>query len=78
VTACTNTTRPTPSRFKATSGPVSLKSQQEERGLTVEDGWRYFIYGWTQVIGEVFSFEIDDAVVERLCCAAREIVGHWD
>ena len=54
------------------------EAQQEERGLTVEDGWRYFIYGWTQVIGEVFSFEIDDADIERLCCAAREIVGHWD
>jgi shikimate 5-dehydrogenase len=54
------------------------EAQQEERRLTVEDGWRYFIYGWTQVIGEVFSFEIDDADIERLCCAGREIVGHWD
>lgn len=54
------------------------EAQREERELTVEDGWRYFIYGWTQVIGEVFSFEIDDAAIERLCCAAREIVGHWD
>jgi shikimate dehydrogenase len=54
------------------------EAQQEEGGLTIEDGWRYFIYGWTQVIGEVFSFEINDAAVERLCCAAREIVGHWN
>ena len=54
------------------------EAQRDERGLTVEDGWRYFIYGWTQVIGEVFSFDIDDADIERLCCAAREIVGHWD
>jgi shikimate 5-dehydrogenase len=54
------------------------EAQQEERGLVVEDGWRYFIYGWTQVIGEVFSFDISDADIERLCCAAREIVDHWD
>ena len=54
------------------------ESQQDERRLTVEDGWRYFIYGWTQVIGEVFSFNIEDADIERLCCAAREIVDHWD
>jgi hypothetical protein len=55
-----------------------IKIAKGERGLTVEDGGRYFIYGWTQVIGEVFSFEIDAAAVERLCCAAREIVGRWD
>lgn len=51
--------------------------QKEERGLIVEDGWRYFIYGWTQVIGEVFDLEMDDDDIERLCCAGREIVGHW-
>ena len=26
--------------------------------LQVEDGWTYFIYGWTQVIAEVFNIEI--------------------
>jgi shikimate dehydrogenase len=52
--------------------------QQKARNLHVEDGWRYFIYGWTQVIGEVFSLDIPDHEIERLCCAAREIVGHWD
>jgi shikimate 5-dehydrogenase len=54
------------------------EEQREERGLTVEDGWRYFIYGWTQVIGEVFDLEIGDDDIERLCCAGREIVGHWN
>jgi shikimate 5-dehydrogenase len=53
------------------------EGQRKERNLTVEDGWRYFIYGWTQVIGEVFDFTISDREIERLCCAAREIVGHW-
>jgi shikimate 5-dehydrogenase len=54
------------------------EAQQKKRKLHVEDGWRYFIYGWTQVIGEVFSLDIPDHDIERLCCAAREIVGHWD
>lgn len=34
------------------------KNQQEERNLIVHDGWMYFVYGWTQVISEVFDYEI--------------------
>jgi shikimate 5-dehydrogenase len=30
-----------------------------ERGLTIVDGWTYFIHGWTQVIAEVFDIIID-------------------
>jgi shikimate 5-dehydrogenase len=32
--------------------------QKESRKLHVEDGWIYFIHGWTQVIGEVFDLPI--------------------
>jgi shikimate dehydrogenase len=42
--------------------------QKEERNLTVEDGWMYFIFGWTQVIAEVFHIEI---LGERLSECAR-------
>lgn len=35
------------------------RAQQEERNLTIEDGWKYFIYGWTQVISEVFHMPIE-------------------
>lgn len=31
---------------------------QEARGLQIEDGWTYFIHGWTQVIAEVFDIDI--------------------
>lgn len=31
------------------------RAQEVERGLTVVDGWRYFIHGWTQVIADVFG-----------------------
>jgi shikimate 5-dehydrogenase len=34
------------------------RKQQEERSLRVEDGWIYFIHGWTQVISEVFHIDI--------------------
>jgi shikimate 5-dehydrogenase len=34
------------------------RAQAEERHLQVEDGWVYFIHGWTQVIAEVFHTEI--------------------
>ena len=34
------------------------KRQQRARNLQVEAGWSYFIYGWTQVISEVFNIEI--------------------
>jgi shikimate 5-dehydrogenase len=34
------------------------RAQAEERALHVEDGWVYFLHGWTQVIAEVFHIEI--------------------
>lgn len=34
------------------------QAQKSARGLQVEDGWTYFIHGWTQVIAEVFHIDI--------------------
>ena len=34
------------------------RAQAAERDLTVEDGWVYFIHGWTRVIAEVFQIDI--------------------
>jgi shikimate 5-dehydrogenase len=34
------------------------RAQQQARQLHVEDGWLYFIHGWTRVIAEVFDVEI--------------------
>ncbi len=34
------------------------RAQQKERDLVVEDGWIYFIHGWTRVIAEVFHMDI--------------------
>lgn len=34
------------------------RAQQKARNLQIEDGWVYFIHGWTQVISEVFHIDI--------------------
>jgi len=34
------------------------RAQEEERNLTVEDGWVYFIHGWLRVVAEVFDLGI--------------------
>jgi shikimate 5-dehydrogenase len=37
------------------------RAQAKTRRLTVEDGWIYFIHGWTRVIAEVFHVNIPTA-----------------
>jgi shikimate 5-dehydrogenase len=34
------------------------RAQQQARHLLIEDGWIYFIHGWTRVIAEVFHVDI--------------------
>jgi shikimate 5-dehydrogenase len=34
------------------------RAQQRARNLQVEDGWVYFLHGWTRVIAEVFHIDI--------------------
>jgi shikimate 5-dehydrogenase len=34
------------------------RAQEGPRSLQIEDGWIYFIHGWTQVIAEVFHVDI--------------------
>jgi shikimate 5-dehydrogenase len=43
-----------------------LRQAGAQPGLVVEDGWRYFIYGWTAVMEEVFERPIGEAEVNRL------------
>ena len=47
------------------------QAQQQEKGLHVEDGWEYFIHGWTQVIAEVFNIEINAQTLETLSEIAK-------
>lgn len=55
---------------------AQARRQQAARGLHVEDGWSYFIHGWSQVIAEVFGVTIDGrgpvvAELSRLAGALR-------
>ncbi|RWE90613.1 MAG: shikimate dehydrogenase, partial [Mesorhizobium sp.] len=34
------------------------RRQQARQQLQIEDGWTYFLHGWTQVIAEVFDIAI--------------------
>jgi shikimate 5-dehydrogenase len=51
-------------------GDLLFKKQAEaqaaSQNLHLEDGWNYFIHGWTQVIAEVFDIRIDGAVLAKL------------
>lgn len=52
------------------------RAQQEVRQLQIEDGWIYFIHGWTRVIAEVFHIEIPTSgprfdEISRIAAEAR-------
>ena len=57
-------------------GNLLFKEQAEkqaaEKRLHVEDGWTYFIHGWTQVIEEVFHIKLDAADLERQSYIAKQ------
>jgi shikimate 5-dehydrogenase len=47
------------------------RRQAEKRQLTVEDGWVYFVHGWSQVVARVFHFEVTPELFVKLDEAAR-------
>jgi shikimate dehydrogenase len=52
---------------------VAASNRQAADGLTVVDGWRYFVHGWSQVIAEVFGLTLDPAIVQTLSVAAADV-----
>jgi shikimate 5-dehydrogenase len=48
-------------------------AQKESRNLKVEDGWLYFIHGWTQVIAQVLHFDLTPALLTKLKTTAESI-----
>ncbi len=50
------------------------RAQEKERSLTIEDGWVYFIHGWTRVIAEVFAVDIPAVgpAFDELCRIAAD------
>lgn len=49
------------------------EAQEDDRGLHVVDGWRYFIHGWSQVVADVFDLDLTPEIVERLAEAAESV-----
>jgi len=51
------------------------RAQKEKKSLTIEDGWIYFIHGWTRVISEVLNVEIPTSgpVFDDLCRIAAQV-----
>lgn len=42
------------------------RRQQKSANLRVEDGWVYFIHGWSQVVAEVFHISLDSEKLSKL------------
>ncbi len=49
------------------------RRQSGSRGVKVEDGWVYFLHGWTQVVAEVFQIDLTPALFRQLDQAAASI-----
>jgi shikimate 5-dehydrogenase len=49
--------------------------QVEARNLTVEDGWVYFLHGWSQVIAEVLQIELTEEMFKELDQTASTVRG---
>ncbi len=45
--------------------------QVDLRNLTIEDGWVYFLHGWTQVVAEVLGFELTPDLFQQMDQAAQ-------
>jgi shikimate 5-dehydrogenase len=50
-------------------------AQVDSRKLKVEDGWVYFLHGWSQVIAEVLEIELTPDLFYRLDKAASTVRG---
>jgi shikimate dehydrogenase len=49
------------------------EAQAVSQNLTIEDGWTYFIHGWTQVIAEVFHVDITGNALDLCSQLAMEM-----
>jgi shikimate dehydrogenase len=49
------------------------RRQERTRDLRVEDGWLYFLHGWSEIIAEVFHVELTPECFELLSTEAEAI-----
>ncbi len=48
-------------------------AQVESRRVFMEDGWLYFVHGWTQVVAQVLHFDLTPEVFDELNKAASTV-----
>ena len=48
-------------------------AQKVSRGVRVEDGWLYFVHGWTQVVAQVLHLDLTPELFARLEAAAAQV-----
>jgi shikimate dehydrogenase len=47
------------------------RRQRDARKLELQDGWRYFLHGWTEHIAEVFHLDLTPELFARLAATAE-------
>ncbi len=52
---------------------TQAEQQSPDRRLRIEDGWRYFVYGWSAVIAEVFDLDLTSSDIDRLAEVAADL-----
>ncbi len=48
-------------------------AQRQSRAVRVEDGWLYFVHGWTQVVAQVLHLDLTPEIFARLESAAASV-----
>ena len=48
-------------------------AQRETQSLYVEDGWLYFLHGWTQVVAQVLHIDLTQQLFQDLAAAAEKV-----
>jgi shikimate dehydrogenase len=48
-------------------------AQVDQRNLRVEDGWLYFLHGWTQVVAQVLHIDLTPELFGRLASVAESV-----
>ena len=49
------------------------KEQEASRKLWVDDGWDYFLLGWSSVMEEIFHFELTEKLMNQLKKTAKPL-----
>lgn len=52
------------------------EAQASRSELQTHDGWNYFVYGWSEVIAEVFHFDLTEEIFDELRLAAEPLRPH--